>query len=111
MSDANIVPNIEHPFHEEERYERPHSAGPGTALFLLTWCPGRIPVARVTEQSQSYARTGRRVGGWDKGLALQLKSSDLAGPYVIHVNDAPCSLNWLRQTTATLSGPSPTRRC
>jgi hypothetical protein len=41
------------------------------------------------------------VGGWDKGLALQLKSSDLAGPYVIHVNDA-CSLNWLRQTTATL---------
>ena len=41
------------------------------------------------------------VGGWDKSLAGQLKNSDLARQYVIHVNDA-CSLNWLRQTTAIL---------
>jgi hypothetical protein len=41
------------------------------------------------------------VGGWDKSLAEQLRKSSLAGQYDILVNDA-CSLNWLRQTTATI---------
>ncbi|MCX6558595.1 MAG: hypothetical protein NTW95_14385 [Candidatus Aminicenantes bacterium] len=41
------------------------------------------------------------VGGWDKSLAEQLRKSSLSEQYDIHVNDS-CSLNWLRQTTATI---------
>ena len=45
------------------------------------------------------------VGGWDKSLAEQLRKSGLSGHYDIQVNDS-CSLNWLRQTTATIRAGS-----